>query len=79
MGWWLTPTTYIQLAWAGSFNHTGEAAEYTAKVTGSARDCLTRQAKEAVLITRCEIPVLNSKTEFHPPALWQTQNEIYRS
>ena len=58
--------------------HHGLAGDYTAKVTGSSRDCLTRQVREAVMIRRCQVPVLNSKTEWHQPALWQIQNEIYR-
>ena len=59
--------------------HQGAAGEYTAKVTGSSRDCLSRQVKEAVLIRRCKMPVLNSKTEWHQPALWQIQSELNRS
>ena len=58
--------------------HQGEAGQYTAKVTASNRDCLTRQVREAVEIRRCKVQVLNSKTEWHQPALWQIQNEIYR-
>ena len=58
--------------------HQGVAGEYTAKVTGSSRDCLTRQVKEAVLIRRCKMPVLNSKKEWHQPALLQIQSELYR-
>ena len=58
--------------------HRGMAGAYTAKVTASTRDCLTRQVREAVEIRRCQQPVLNGKTEWHQPALWQVQNEIYR-
>ena len=58
--------------------HQGMAGSYTAKVTGSSRDCLTRQVREAVMIRRCPVPVLNSKTEWHQPALWRIQNEILR-
>ena len=58
--------------------HQGVAGDYTAKVTDMTRDCLTRQVREAVLIRRCEVPVLNSKTEWHEPALYRIQNEIYR-
>ena len=59
-------------------DHQGTAGQYTAKVTASTRDYLTRQVREAVEIRRCEVKVLNSKTERHQPALWQIQNEIYR-
>ena len=58
--------------------HNGVAGDYTAKVVGSDRDCLTRQVREAVRIRRCQVPVLNGKSEWHQPALWQVQSEIYR-
>ena len=58
--------------------HQGTEGEYTAKVTGRTRDCLSRQVREAVLIRRCQVPVLNSKTEWHQPALYRIQNEILR-
>ena len=58
--------------------HQGVAGEYTARVTASTRDCLTRQVREAVEIRRCQVPVMNGKTEWHQPALWQVQNELYR-
>ena len=58
--------------------HPGVAGSYTAKVSSSSKDCLTRQVTEAVKIRRCQVPLLNSKTEWHQPALWQVQNEIYR-
>ena len=58
--------------------HQGLEGEYTAKLTGSARDCLTRQVREAVLIRRCQVPIMNSKTEWHQPALFRIQSEIER-
>ena len=58
--------------------HQGVAPDYTAKVTGRTRDCLTRQVREAVQIRRCQVPILNSKTEWHQPSLYRVQNEIYR-
>ena len=61
-----------------SREHQGSPGDYTAKVTGSSKDCLTRQVREAVLIRRCQVPVLNSKTEWHQPALWQIRNELYQ-
>ena len=54
--------------------HQGVAGKFTAKVTGGAQDCLTRQVREAVLIRRCQVPVMNSKTEWHQPALFRVQN-----
>ena len=58
--------------------HRGMAGSFTAKVTSSYRDCLTRQVREAVDIRRCKVPVMNSKSEWHQPALWRVQNEIYQ-
>ena len=58
--------------------HQGREGEYTAKVTANIQDCLTRQVREAVEIRRCDVEVLNGKTEWHQPPLWQIQNEIYR-
>ena len=42
------------------------------------RDCLTRQVRENVLIRRSQVPVLNSKTEWHQPALYRIQLEVER-
>ena len=58
--------------------HQGMPGEYKARVTGRYKDCLTRQVREAVLIRRSKVPVLNSKTEWHQPALFQIQQELYR-
>ena len=58
--------------------HQGEEARFRTKVTGAYRDCLTRQISEAVHIRRSEIEVLNSKSEWHQPALFQVQHEIRR-
>ena len=59
--------------------HQGEQAMYRAKVTASTRDCLTRQVREAVLIRRSQVPVLNSKTEWHQPPLYRVQHEVERA
>ena len=58
--------------------HQGDEASYKAKVTASTRDCLTRQVREAVLIRRSQVPVLNSKTDWKQPALYRIQNEVER-
>ena len=57
--------------------HNGQPGSYTAKVTGSYRDCLTRQVGEGVTIRRCSKEILNSKTEWHQPPLWRIQSELY--
>ena len=58
--------------------HPGEQAVYKAKVTASTRDCLTRQVREAVLIRRSQVTVLNGKSEWHQPALYRVQHEVER-
>jgi hypothetical protein len=58
--------------------HPAVQVRYTAKVTGRTKDCLTRQIKEAVQIRRSNVNILNSKTEWHQPALFQVQQELYR-
>ena len=58
--------------------HQDRPAEFKAKVTGAFRDCLSRQVTEAVMIRRSERPVLNTKSEWHQPALWRVQSEVVR-
>ena len=58
--------------------HGGAQAQFTAKVTNSFRDCLTRQVSEAVTIRRSEKDVLNGKSEWHQPALFTVRSEIVR-
>ena len=63
------------------FNHQSEKhncqpAHFTASVTGRYRDCLTRQVAEGVAIRRCQTTVLNSKSEWHQPALWKVRCEL---
>jgi hypothetical protein len=58
--------------------HQGSPGSYTAKVTATAKDCLTRQVREAVHLRRCGVPTLNGKTEWHQPALIRIQSEILR-
>ena len=59
--------------------HQDEAANFKARVTGSFRDCLSRQISEAIQIRRSDLPVLNTKSEWHQPALWRVQSEMVRS
>ena len=58
--------------------HNCQPADFTAKVTGSYQDCLTRQVAEGVAIRRSQTAVLNSKSEWHQPALWKVRSEIER-
>jgi hypothetical protein len=56
----------------------GSPGSYTAKVNATAKDCLTRQVREAVHLRRSSVPTLNGKTEWHQPALFRIQSEILR-
>ena len=58
--------------------HGGAVPDFSAKVTHSFGDCMTRLVSEAVSIRRSEIEVLNSKSEWHQPALFTIRNEIVR-
>ena len=49
--------------------HQDQLREFKAKMTGAFRDCLSRQVREAVMIKRSDRPVLNTKSEWHQPAL----------
>jgi hypothetical protein len=56
--------------------HYGEAANFTAKVTVCFKDSFSRQISEGVYIRRSNCEVLNSKAEWHQPALWRVRNEL---
>ena len=58
--------------------HRGEEPNFKATVTARTRDCLARQVREAVLIRRSQVPVLNGKSEWHQPALFRVQHEMER-
>ena len=58
--------------------HQDMPADFAARVTGTFKDCLSRQISEGVSIRRCPAKVLNGKSEWHQPALWRVQNEIVR-
>ena len=58
--------------------HGQREPEFEAKVIGCFKDCLTRQISEGVHIRRCEEEVLNSKAEWHQPALWKVRSELCR-
>jgi hypothetical protein len=56
--------------------HDSQPAAFNTRVTGSFRDCLSRQVAEGVAIRRCKTAVLNSKTEWHQPSLWKVRSEL---
>ena len=58
--------------------HGQREPNFEAKVIGCFKDCLTRQISEGVHIRRCEEEVLNSKAEWHQPALWKVRSELSR-
>ena len=50
--------------------HKGQESNFTAKVTHTNRDCLTRQIREGVGINRSVRTLLNSKSEWFQPPLY---------
>ena len=58
--------------------HQDRPANFNAKVTGVFRDCLSRQVSEGVEIRRSDQSILNSKSEWHQPALRRVQSEVVR-
>ncbi|MCP3889243.1 MAG: hypothetical protein GY702_10270 [Desulfobulbaceae bacterium] len=58
--------------------HPGEERDFTAKVTHTSKDCLTRQIMEGVAITRSEKTLMNTKTEWFQPPLFMIQSEVVR-
>ena len=56
--------------------HNGMEADFSAKVLSSYKDSLSRQIAEGVHIRRCDKQILNSKAEWHQPALWKVRSEL---
>ena len=56
--------------------HEGKERKFTARVTHTNQDCLSRQAREGVLIRRCNKKLLNSKTEWFQSPLFRIQNKV---
>jgi hypothetical protein len=46
------------------------------KVKYSFQDCLTRQIAEGVAIMWFNVQVLNTKAEWHQPAIWRVRSEL---
>ena len=59
-------------------SHNGAEENFAASVKSSFKDCLTRQIAEGVHIRRCDGEVLNTKSEWHQPALWRVRSELSR-
>ena len=58
--------------------HHGAQADFKASVKYRFKDCLSRQIAEGVAIRRCDKIVLNSKAEWHQPAIWRVRSELSR-
>ena len=56
--------------------HDCREPNFTAKVTKTFTDCLTRQVSESIFIRRTEEDILNSKSEWHQPSLFRVQQEV---
>ena len=69
--------TYIMVKHQAN-KHSGQEANFKAKLNNSHNNCLTRQVSEGVNISQREVEVLKMKTEWHRPPLWHVHSEIYR-
>jgi hypothetical protein len=58
----------------GNKHHDIEA-NFEAQAKMTFKDCLTRQIAEGVAIRRCDKEILNTKSEWHQPALCQVRSE----
>ena len=58
--------------------HQNEPENFKISVLKSYSDCLSRQASEAVHITKCKGEILNSKSEFHQPPIVRVRSEVTR-
>jgi hypothetical protein len=59
-------------------NHSGLPVDLKAKVVKSCKDCISRHVFEGVRIQRGGPDSLNSKSEWHQPALRRVRPEIQR-
>ena len=59
--------------------HQGQTENFTARVTHINSDCLSRQVREGVYIRRSKKKILNSKTEWFQPPLYQIRYELENS
>ena len=56
--------------------HPGLEESFRATVTHTNKDCLTRQIREGVLIRRTKKALMNTKSEWFQPPLYQIRSEI---
>ena len=58
--------------------HQGLQDKFVAKVTRSNKDSFSRQIREGVLIRRCKREMMNSKSEWFQPPIYQIRSDIVR-
>ena len=58
--------------------HHGAQADFKASMKYWFKDCLSILIAEGVAIRRCDKNVLNSKAEWHQPAIWRVRSELSR-
>ena len=58
--------------------HQGQPENFKRKVLRSYKDCLSRQASEGIFISKIQGEILNSKSEFHQPAIVTIRREVSR-
>ena len=58
--------------------HESQEANFKRKVLRSYKDCLSRQASEAIFISKINGEILNNKSEFHQPATVTIRREVTR-
>ena len=56
--------------------HEGLEGDFSARVTHTNRDCMTRQVREGVYIRRSKKKVMNSRSEWFQPPLYRVRNEL---
>ena len=59
-------------------HHPGLQSRFTAKVVRTNKDSFSRQIREGVYIRRCRKKMMNTKSEWFQPPLYQIRNEIVR-
>ena len=58
--------------------HQGQEANFKRQVLRSYKDCLSRQASEAISISKIDGEIFNNKSEFHQPAIVTIRREVSR-
>ena len=59
-------------------HHKGMNSRFTARVTHTNKDSLSRQIREGVLIRRSDRDLMNTKSEWFQPLVFQVRSEVIR-